>query len=152
MASQEQLDKDWSQVPIPQSYADLYANYGDPSSPTFETDYITTVTATIADGSEVSVHCHVAAVASLEDIFARCSDLVNEYNGCYVVRDVRGGTDPSIHSWGLAIDFNYDQFPLGSTARQDPRLLQAFADHNWFYGGDFRTRKDPNHWQRAGDF
>lgn len=142
---------DWTKVPIARSYFDLFENYGNPENPFFEDNFLTTLPHFLADGTPIHVRCHDSAVASLHIIFATCGDLIHTFDGCYANRVVRGGTAKSLHAWGLAIDINSALFPLGSTRRQDARLIKAFHDQGWWYGGDYHHRLDPMHWQRAGD-
>jgi hypothetical protein len=144
--------KDWSTVPIPKSYAELHENYGDPASPTFESDYIVENSHLLADGSTVHVRSHIAMVPALHVIFGSVQQYIKTYDGCYVVRDVRGSdTTLSLHSWGLAIDLNAADNPLGGTSHQPEELIETFKAHGFWWGGDFHTRKDPMHFQRAGD-
>jgi hypothetical protein len=77
--------------------------------------------------------------------------LLKTFDGCYNDRLVRGGSAMSLHAWGLAIDLNAADFPLGSIARQDHRLTVAFEKQGFWYGGDYHGRKDPMHYQFAGD-
>ena len=143
---------DWSKVPIPGSYDDLYAHYGDPHSTDFASTYLVSNQHTIAGGKVISVTSHVAIADKLHAVFADLIaagriDLIQSYDGCYVLRQIRGVAKPSLHSWGLAIDVNAAEFPLGSLKQQDPVLIEAFSNHGFFWGGDFRLRKDPMHFQ-----
>lgn len=55
----------------------------------------------------------------------------------------------SIHSWGAAVDLNWDTNPLGQATCDFPQpFLDAFAFRGWTYGIKFAT-KDPMHWQYA---
>ena len=146
------MTTDWKSVPVPKSYADLYRDYGDPREASFAKQYLVETQHEIAGGKQVSITCHVAIADRLHDVFAALVaagkvDLIKSYNGCYVVRSVRGMSSPSLHSWGLAIDVNASDFPLGSTKAQDPELIKAFKDAGFFWGGDFKKRKDPMHFQ-----
>jgi hypothetical protein len=42
---------------------------------------------------------------------------INIYGGCFNYRPMRGGTNPSRHSWGIAIDLDPDRNLLKETAR-----------------------------------
>jgi hypothetical protein len=75
-------------------------------------------------------------------------DQCRNYGGIYNRRSVRGARSHlSTHSWGISIDLEPERFPLGSRDRFDPRIIQCFARAGFFYGGDFRSRKDPMHFQ-----
>jgi len=53
-------------------------------------------------------------------------------------RLIRGSTSQlSQHAYGAAIDVNVAGNLLGATPTQDPRLVQAFADEGFVWGGDF---------------
>lgn len=83
---------------------------------------------------------------ALENIKER--GLISElktFDGCYIVRDVRGmpGT-PSAHSYGLALDINASENPLGSPGSLSPELVQCFLDAGFCWGGHFH-RMDPMH-------
>jgi len=60
---------------------------------------------------------------------------------------VRGGSHPSTHSWGIAIDLEPDRYPLGCKERFPEEVVKVFRNHGFFYGGDFKDRKDPMHFQ-----
>ena len=75
-------------------------------------------------------------------------DLARNYGGIYARRSIRGAKmHPSTHSWAIAIDLEPARFPLGSTARMDERVVECFRRAGFFYGGNFRSRKDPMHYQ-----
>lgn len=145
---------DWGKVPIPQSYDDLYAHYGNPTHADFEDKYLISLEHELADGTPIRIVSHICMVPALHDIFANYRRFVGSYDGCYNFRPVRGGTHLSLHSWGIAIDLNAASNPLGSTDRskQPPELVAAFKRHGFWWGADYHNRKDPMHFQRAGDF
>jgi D-alanyl-D-alanine carboxypeptidase len=151
--------------PIPQNYADLYAHYGDPDDPDFAAQHIVTVShginPKIIDGETlleiVHIQCHKLIVPVLQAVWTDLHlnghlGLIQTYDGCYDNRNVRGEETKSIHSWGLAIDLNAAQYPLGSDLRQPHDLTVAFEAQGFWYGGDYHHRKDPMHYQYAGDF
>lgn len=156
---------DWGLIPIPQSYNDLYKNYGNPQNPNFSDNFLIELPHTYytVDPSnknnlithQINVVSHVAMVPALHDVFLNCAHLINSYDGCYVYRNVRGESNLSLHSWGLAIDLNAATNPLGSTSPpsfQPQALVETFKKHGFFWGGNYNHRKDPMHFQRAGDF
>jgi len=105
-------------------------------------------------GRPVSViYCHRLVVPALrrvlEDLAARdMCHLVNSFDGCFVPRHM--GWDPrrplSRHAWGIAVDVNARLFPYGSRARQNQRLIAAFARQGFTWGGDWRM-PDPMHFE-----
>ena len=76
--------------------------------------------------------------------------LIKTYDGCFNIRKVRGGNRPSLHAWGLAIDINAGEFPLGSHAHQHPVLVRAFTAEGFFNGAKFH-RPDPMHFQYSAN-
>jgi hypothetical protein len=68
----------------------------------------------------------------------------------YNNRPIRGSSRPSNHSWGLAIDIDATQFPLGSSKRLPQWVVDLFKAHGFDYGGDWSGRKDPMHFEFNG--
>lgn len=100
-----------------------------------------------------TVRCHRLAASALQralaDLDARgLGHLINTFDGCFVPRHM--GWDArralSRHSWGIAVDVNARLFPYGSRARQDARLIAAFARQGFAWGGEWRT-PDPMHFE-----
>lgn len=55
----------------------------------------------------------------------------------------------SYHAWGIAIDLNRNENPLGGPSRQDPRLVATFEQWGFRWGGLFYP-PDPMHFELAG--
>lgn len=69
------------------------------------------------------------------------------FDGSFNIRLVRGSTNIlSIHSWGLALDANAKENPLGKESKQNPDLVKCFKDAGFIWGGDF-SRIDAQHFQ-----
>ena len=81
---------------------------------------------------------------------------INTYDGCFNIRYIRGSkTKLSIHSWGLAIDLNAANNPLGVTKDQaKAKGLNPFtslfdeiwAEAGWTCGSSF-SRCDGMHFE-----
>lgn len=73
------------------------------------------------------------------------------YAGGFELRLQRGSSKMSLHTLGAALDFNPIAYPFRSSARMSQGLIDMFAKHGWFYGGDFsnQDRLDPMHMQWA---
>jgi hypothetical protein len=69
----------------------------------------------------------------------------------YAFRPVRGGTTPSFHSAGLAIDLNAPTHPLGRRGTFKPdrqRIIRQLASrYGLRWGGDYRFRADEMHFE-----
>jgi D-alanyl-D-alanine carboxypeptidase len=95
-------------------------------------------------------------VATLEECLSRGVPLQRiKYGGCYQWRAKRTAAgELSLHTWGIAVDVEPAENPLGEPwvdngVRLDPRIIHAFKDLGWFWGGDFQHTKDPQHFQWA---
>lgn len=76
------------------------------------------------------------------------SDL-KTFDGCFQIRDVRAlPGHPSCHSYGLAIDCNASENPLGHEPKMSPELVKCFTDEWFAWGGNFH-RKDGMHFSFA---
>ncbi len=102
--------------------------------------------------------CHKLAVDHFVKAFTGIRDAgfaaeFKEYNGIYAARPIRGqSAHPSTHSWGIAIDMLASQYPLGSTNRMPDAIVKIWQDAGFFYGGDFKSRKDGMHYQLATNY
>ena len=110
------------------------------------------------------VNLHYKAKASFLELWADWEregllDHVKTWNGSWVPRFKRGmagGGQQALsnHSWGTAFDINAKLYPLGYSVPQDSPMRQLAASANkrgWFWGGDFRSRKDPMHFEYVGE-
>lgn len=85
-----------------------------------------------------SIHAkvHASAVRAFDRIAAaftpaQRSDLgIDIWGGCLNVRPMRGGSRPSMHSWGIAIDFDPDRNQL-RWGRDRARLAKPDAEPFW---------------------
>ncbi len=136
----------------PGTYAELIAHWGDPiNDKHFEQKFIVE-DFHVFQGRMVSISCHRFIAPLLHNVWSELiatghEFLVSSFDGCFVVRQIRGVARPSLHCWGLALDLNAEKFPVGSHSRQAPELVQAFARQGFINGADFRHRKDPMHFQ-----
>jgi hypothetical protein len=74
------------------------------------------------------------------------------YGGCYVPRFIdRDTTKPlSNHAFGLALDLNTTTNQLGTKGNMDPRIVEIFQKWGFNWGGAWRPRPDPMHFEAAG--
>lgn len=97
--------------------------------------------------------CHRLAEEHFRGAFQAILDAgldgqVQQYGGIYNRRQIRGAAShPSTHSWGIAVDLEPERYPLGSVERFADEIVQIFHTYGFMYGGDFRSRKDPMHFQ-----
>ncbi len=80
-------------------------------------------------------------------------NLIHSFDGCFVARNTRGSTVPSLHSWGLAMDLNAAQNGMQFHHVDNPfehsTFTKPFVDimlkHGLFWGGNYNSRFDPMH-------
>jgi hypothetical protein len=100
------------------------------------------------------IYCNRQMVQPLTKAFQNLIDreLVDElktWDGCFCIRSIRGGTDWSIHSWGLAVDLNAAENPLGAEPKLSREFVLSFTDAGLSWGGDWTSRVDGMHFQLA---
>jgi hypothetical protein len=138
---------------------EIIETFGSLDNPNFEAENIVAFTLPyplLFEGARVTrARCHNLLVENFQRAFEQIQtgglqDQVKNYSGIYARRPIRGqSSHPSTHSWGIAIDLEAEKFPLGSTKRFSPEVVAVFQGCGFFYGGDFRSRKDPMHFQFA---
>ena len=139
------------------------AHYGDPSTSAFQNHWLKIFTIP----PDIAAHFppypgvpHVSRIqmntfawepfcAVFRELIA--TGLVKELHtndGCVNLRRKRGMAEWSIHSWGLALDFDQALAPLGSKKSHfSQAFLQVWRNHHWDCGADWLGRSDPMHFQ-----
>ena len=111
------------------------------------------------DGKAVkTVLCNKAVADSLLKVitdlskFKEGQDALAQYAGCFNDRLMRGGTLPSLHARGAAIDLmpdtNRNKQSWPSSADMPFRVIATFAKHGWTSAGAFWCR-DSMHFQKT---
>lgn len=70
------------------------------------------------------------------------------WDGCFNIRNKRGGSTHSLHSWGLAIDVNAAWNGLGKPPTMSAAFVKCFTDAGFDWGGTW-SRPDGMHFQLA---
>lgn len=101
-----------------------------------------------------SIRCHEHVALSLTRAlcaaYAVAPHIVEIYDGCYNNRPMRGGSTPSLHARGAAIDLcadlngNHAAWPAGATMPLE--VMECFAREGWLSAGAFWGR-DAMHFQ-----
>lgn len=101
-----------------------------------------------------TIRCHFKVAHSLERALRAAHvvapEIVRVYDGCYNNRPMRGGSTPSLHARGAAIDLaahangNRTHWPLVATMPLE--VMEAFAREGWLAAGAFWSR-DAMHFQ-----
>ena len=149
--------------PIPETYAEVLALYGPPSPH----EKLVAVALPAPIGAVMVMHAHPLAAPSLARIFQAIHDFgswgtLRSFDGCFCFRSVRGNPNRlSMHSFGIAVDLNAHDNPLGvrvDGATDNPYIFHsqhpvvlAFQREGWWWGGDFANRADSMHFERARD-
>jgi hypothetical protein len=140
--------------------ASLTAFYGRPGDES-QLDTIEFPIPMYYDGKLVrKTRVHRRCAASLLDILSEIGEkysgnaeimrAVQDYGGCYNNRAMRGGTRPSLHARGAAIDLsagdngNHTAWPVSATMPIE--VMEVFARHGWLSAGAFWGR-DAMHFQ-----
>lgn len=71
---------------------------------------------------------------------------LNTWDGCFIIRQKRGLTSLSLHSWANAVDVNAFENGLGATPKLSSGFVKCFTDAGCHWGGTW-TRKDGMHFQ-----
>ena len=69
--------------------------------------------------------------------------------GAYCWRPQRqsAGRKLSRHCWGIAIDLDVAENEMGTAGHMHPAVIAAFAAAGFEWGGAWRTRRDPMHFE-----
>jgi hypothetical protein len=108
-------------------------------------------------GTTISVKritCHTLLAETLKETLRDIDNagkwpLLHSYGGGFNFRPKRGSAQTSLHSWGIAWDFDPEHNPLGGPSAMDLSIVDIFDAHGFFWGGRFQKRKDPMHFQFA---
>ena len=68
------------------------------------------------------------------------------YDGCFVIRNKRGLSSLSMHSWGLAVDINAFENQLNQKPNISPQFVKCFTDAGLEWGGNWK-RLDGMHYE-----
>ena len=85
-----------------------------------------------------AIHANAEAWASLGDT-----------GGAYAWRPQRGAKRLSRHCWAIALDLDVGDNPLGGKPHMHPAVIAAFAAQGFEWGGAWKRRKDPMHFEFA---
>ena len=133
---------------------DCYKKYGNPDQ---ENACMTTwsLPANLIQGKiPKRIFCNKDMITPLTLAFVQLitTGAINElktFDGCFCIREIRGVTGKmSLHSWGVAIDFNASENGLGQVPKLSAEFVKCFTGTGFDWGGNFK-RKDGMHFQLA---
>lgn len=97
-----------------------------------------------------------AVLAAANEIWEKCGhdqEKVNktgasDFSGCFNIRKIADSNNWSNHSWACAIDLSAktNGFYKGK-GTMDPIVITAFKNQGFFWGGDYKGRTDPMHFE-----
>jgi len=101
------------------------------------------------------LQCHKKIKDNILEIFTEYKD--NSYDSKYEIRMI-GSFMPrhkmwnvknslSIHSYGLAIDINWDTNPVGKRGDMPDYVVALFEKHGWSWGGRWKSPLDFMHFE-----
>jgi Lysozyme like domain/D-alanyl-D-alanine carboxypeptidase len=118
--------------------------------------YSTNITVLRVAGLSLPVHKEVAPL--IKGAIEECVRLGYSFTGG--IKDDWGYSDRDIHNrpgvksnhaWGLAVDLDATKNGLGSTKTSFPKfVITTFARYGFAWGGDYKRRKDPMHFEFTG--
>lgn len=99
------------------------------------------------------IYCNKDLVKPLENAFRNLIQRgyvkeLKTWDGCFNIRNKRGLSSMSLHSWGIAIDVNAFENGLNQTPKLSSGFVKCFTDVGFEWGGTW-TRKDGMHFQLA---
>lgn len=143
---------------VPNGKAEIIALFGEPCKPICESGRVTmpaSLPLSWAPTQRVTrFACHELLVPVFTSVFAEIHrrgfwGLLEDFGGCYNCREQRGRTvKSSTHSWGIGIDLNTLQNPLGRKPKMPAEITAIFKEHGFVWGGTW-SRPDGMHYQYA---
>lgn len=99
------------------------------------------------------IYCNKDLVEPLKQAFKNLIDTgkvdeLKTWDGCFSIRPMRGGNGFSIHSWGLAIDVNAAENPMGRNPKLSTEFVECWTKAGFQWGGYWNI-KDGMHFQLA---
>lgn len=98
------------------------------------------------------IYCNKDMVKPLSMAFKKLIDTkaVNElktWDGCFNIRNKRGLSSYSLHSWGIAVDVNAFENGLNQTPKLSKQFVECFTTSGFDWGGTWKSRVDGMHFQ-----
>lgn len=99
--------------------------------------------------------CAGAMQAAFDDIWEKCehdqkkvdATGASDYGGCFNIRKISGSNNWSNHSWACAIDLSPETNGFNMKSTLSSVVVDAFKRQGARWGGDYKGRKDPMHFE-----
>lgn len=107
--------------------------------------------ATGTTGFPAKIYCHKLMAPRLELalralVAKKLTKELKTWDGCYMVRKMRGLASMSLHAWGAAIDLNASENQLGHKPVLSAAFVDCFKTAGLDWGGTW-SRPDGMHFQ-----
>ena len=105
------------------------------------------------NASVTRVACHELMVPVFSAVFneihsAGLWGLLATFDGIYNCRNIKGRLAVSTHSYGISVDLNAATNRQGGPGDMDPRIVEIFERHGFYWGGRFKGgRRDDMHFE-----
>lgn len=114
----------------------------------------TAVVTAAKSGTRFSVHKRIARLVNLlvDETERRGYLLKPGQCGGYNCRNISGTNSPSNHSWGLAVDINWNDNPMRRplTTNIPEWMVHLWGRYGFAWGGHYTTTPDPMHFEFMG--
>jgi hypothetical protein len=132
---------------------ECFAKYGDPYKEKAMTLLILPVELQ-SDHFPKRIYCNKDMVEPLKEALCNLIDRnldsqLKTWDGCFGIRKMRGSNKMSLHSWGIAIDVNASENPMGQTPKLSEDFVDCFTDAGFDWGGYWHNPIDGMHFQLA---
>lgn len=138
--------------------------YGDFQSKTWASNYLVRIKPPfqmfyekkpLTMGVLLNKECAAAMLSAFNDIWEHCNHDqaqidkvgVSDYGGCFNIRRIAGSNEWSNHSWAAAIDLSPGSNGFNMKTTLSSIVIDAFKRQGARWGGDYRGRKDPMHFE-----
>lgn len=109
----------------------------------------------MTSGVLVNKMCAEAMLAAFNEIWLKCNHDqkavdktgASDYGGCYNPRPIAGSSNWSNHSWAAAIDLSPGSNGFNMKSTLSSIVVDAFKRQGALWGGDYKGRKDPMHFE-----
>ena len=97
------------------------------------------------------IYCNRDMIAPLTQAFKKLIETghvkeLKTWDGCFNIRNKRGASSASLHSWGVAIDVNAAWNGFGKKPTLSAGFVKCFTDSGFHWGGLF-SKPDGMHFQ-----
>jgi hypothetical protein len=142
--------------------------FGDPTDSLFERDYLQIMDFTefldyfshVKDYEGNKWGCRIYGNYVMEEPLRRAFRFICErglaeelktYDGCFNIRKKKGGSGYSVHSWGIAVDFNARTNAFGREPTLSFEFVKCFTECGFEWGGLWQPNnlRDGMHFQLA---